>query len=147
MVYGLVKQLPVLPPERYAESAPWEPERILGNWVTKRVLELSYSGWDLEPYAVDLGDGGPPFRWDEARRGQLRAELDAAYLHLYGLTRPEAEHVLDSFAVLRKNEERAHGEFRTRRLVLTAYDAMATGAYTSPLDTPPGHGRRHPERT
>jgi hypothetical protein len=116
MIYGLVKQLPVLPPERYADSAPWEPERPLREWVTRRVLELSYNGWDLHPYAVDLGDGGPPFRWDEARRAQLRAELDAAYLHLYGLTRAEAEHILDSFVVRRNNEETACGEFRTRRL-------------------------------
>ncbi len=147
LLYTVVKQLPVLPPEWYAEYVPWGPERILRDWVTERVLELSYSGWDLQPYAADLGDGGPPFRWDETRRAQLRAELDAAYLHLYGLTRPEVEHVLDSFAVLRKNEERTHGEFRTRRLVLAAYDVMATGAFTSPLDPPPGHGPRHPERT
>ena len=36
--------------------------------------------------------------------------------HLYGLTRAEVEHVLDSFFVVRKYEERDHGEFRTKRL-------------------------------
>jgi hypothetical protein len=46
--------------------------------------------------------------------------------------------------VLRKIEERTRGEFRTRRLVLAAYDAMATGTYSSPLDPPAGHGPRHP---
>jgi hypothetical protein len=111
------------------------------------VLELSYTAWDLEPYARDLGDYGPPFRWDDGRRAQLRAELDAAYLHLYGLTRDEAEHVIDSFFVLRKIEERTFGEFRTRRLVLAVYDAMATGAYASLLDPPAGHGPRHPHRS
>ncbi|MBV5279714.1 MAG: hypothetical protein J0651_00070, partial [Actinobacteria bacterium] len=30
-----------------------------------------------------------PFRWDEVRRAQLRAELDAYYARLYGLTRDE----------------------------------------------------------
>ena len=30
-----------------------------------------------------------PFRWDEVRRAQLRAELDASHARLYGLTRDE----------------------------------------------------------
>ena len=68
---------------------------------------------------------------------------------LYGLDRDDAEHVLDSFFVVRKYEERDHGEFRTKRLVLAAYDAMTTAAvtgvpYSSPLDPPPGEGPRHP---
>ena len=80
------------------------------------------------------------------------AELDAAMLHVYGLERDDAEHVLDSFSVLRKYEERDYGEFRTKRLVLTEYDAMAKAAetgipYRSPLDPPPGQGPRHPART
>ena len=147
IAYHLVRQLPILPPAAYDRPAPWHPDQDLSGWVTDRVLELSYTAGDLEPYARDLGDDGAPFRWDEGRRAQLRAELDAAYLHLYGLTRDEAEHVIDSFFVLRKNEERTCGEFRTRRLVLEAYDAMAAGSFTSPLDPPAGHGPRHPNRS
>jgi hypothetical protein len=37
----------------------------------------------LEPFARDCGYGGPPFRWDDERRFWLRAELDAAFFHLY----------------------------------------------------------------
>ncbi|WP_158852875.1 Eco57I restriction-modification methylase domain-containing protein [Saccharothrix deserti] len=144
--YHVVKQLPVLPPARYDEEPSWCPETNLRDWVTARVLELSYTAWDLQPYARDLGDDGPPFRWEEERRAQLRAELDAAYLHLYGLDRSDAEHVIDSFFVLRKNEERKYGEFRTRRLVLAVYDSMTEGQFVSPLDTAPGHGPRHPNR-
>ena len=44
---------------------------------------------------------------------------------MYGLAREEAEHVLDSFFVVRKYDERDHGEYRTKRLVLEAYDRMA----------------------
>ncbi len=96
-------------------------------------------------------DPGPPLHWLPERRDQLRAELDAAMLHLYGLSRDDAEHVLDSFPVLRKYEERDHGEFRTKRLVLAAYDAMTVAAasgtpFVSPLDPPPGSGPRHPEQ-
>jgi hypothetical protein len=98
---------------------------------------------------VDLGDDGPPFRWDAERRTLLRADLDAAFLHVYGLNRQEAEHVLDSFFVVRKYEERDFGEYRTRRLVLEAYDRMAEatmngGSGWQPLsDMPAGQGPRH----
>jgi hypothetical protein len=72
-------------------------------------------------------------------------------LHVYGLDRADAEHVVDSFPVLRKYEERDHGEFRTKRLILTAYDAMAQAAatgtpYASPLVPPPGSGPRRPPK-
>jgi hypothetical protein len=46
-------------------------------------------------------------------------------MHIYGLQREEVEHVLDSFPVLRKYQERDLGEFRTKRLVLEFYEAMA----------------------
>ena len=73
-------------------------------------------------------------------------------LHLYGLDRADAVHVLDSFFVVRKYEERDYGELRTKRLVLATYDAMTTAAAiampsVSPLDPRLGHGLRHEERT
>lgn len=148
LTFGVVAQLPVLPPSAYLRPCSWDDAVELRDWVADRVLELSYTSWDMVPYAEELNAGdGPPFRWVPERRAQLRAELDAAYLHLYGLDRDEAEHVVDSFFVLRKNEERAFGEFRTRRLVLAAYDGMATGSFTSPLNPPPGDGPRHPDRS
>ncbi|WP_457651643.1 Eco57I restriction-modification methylase domain-containing protein [Rhodocaloribacter sp.] len=37
----------------------------------------------------------PPFKWDEARRAVLTAELDAWFARLYGLTRKQLRYVLD----------------------------------------------------
>ncbi len=48
-----------------------------------RVLELTYTAWDLAPFARDLGYDGPPFRYDPERRFHLRCELDAAFFILY----------------------------------------------------------------
>ncbi|PRY35110.1 Eco57I restriction-modification methylase domain-containing protein [Umezawaea tangerina] len=147
LTFGLVRQLPVLSPSVYSNKLQWSNEpATLGDWITSRVLELSYTAWDLQSYAQHLGDKGAPFQWDESRRAQMRAELDAAYLHLYGLSREDAEHVIDSFFVLRKNEQRKYEEFRTKKLVLTAYDAMTEGEFVSPLDPAPGQGERHPDR-
>ena len=150
MKYFLVKQLACPTPATFAEPTPWQRDSTLAEWVTPYVLELSYTSWRLQPYAREMGDEGPPFRWASERRSLLRADLDAAFLHIYGLTRSEAEHVLDSFPVVRKYDERDYGEYRTRRLVLESYDRMASaavrgGAGWSPLaDLPAGEGQRHP---
>ena len=101
-----------------------------------RVLELTYTAWDLKPFAEDLGYEGPPFTWDEAHRAILRAELDAYYASLYGLTRDELRYILDpsdvygpdfpgeTFRVLKNNDIKRYGEFRTQRLVLEAWDRL-----------------------
>ena len=143
-----MEQIACPPPDAFEAHVGWADEALC-DWVTPRVLELSYTSHRLAPYARDLGDEGPPFRWDVERREAIRAELDAAMFHVYGLTRPEVEHVLDSFFVVRKYEERDHGEFRTKRLVLDRYDALQQAAesgvpYESPIDPPPGQGPRHP---
>ena len=97
-------------------------------------------------FAQDCGYLGPPFRWDPQRRATLRAELDAAFFHLYGLDRSDADYILDTFPVLRDKEIRQHGDFRTKRLVLERYDALAAAIasgepYVTPLDPPPGDPR------
>jgi hypothetical protein len=81
----------------------------------------------------------PPFPWNPQRRAQRRAELDACYARLYGLTRDELRYILDpadvmgpdypseTFRVLKDKERREFGEFRTRRLVLEAWDRLAIG--------------------
>lgn len=151
MTYNIVKQLACPSPEVYSSPTPWRHSEHLETWLKPYVLELSYTSCRLAPYAQDLGDDGPPFRWDLERRALLRADLDAGFLHIYGLGRDEAEHVLDSFPVVRKYEERDLGEYRTKRLVLQAYDRMADaiahgGTGWTPLADPPaGHGPRHPE--
>ncbi len=146
LTFGLLKQLPVPAPSAYDGMAPWSPGHQLVDWLLPRVLELAYTAWDLAPFAQDVGHAGPPFRWDPARRPLLRAEIDAAFFHLYGLSREDAAYVLDTFPIVRRNDEKAHGEFRTQRLVLEAYDAMSeavrTGKpYQTRLDPPPADPR------
>lgn len=141
LTYGYLKQLPVLSPSRYEEVAPWSRAERLESWLLPRILELTYTAWELKPFAEDCGETGVPFRWDEARRQVLRAELDAAFFLLYGLTQAETEYVLNTFEVLRRVEEKSWQEFRTRRLVLERYAALSAAqrsgrAYVSPLGAP-----------
>jgi hypothetical protein len=141
LTYFFLKQLPVLAPSAYLADAPWHRGQTVRDWLLPRVLELSYTAWDLQPFAEDCGDAGPPYVWDPARRSQLRAELDAAFFHLYGLSRDEAAYVMDTFPIVKKHDEAEHGEYRTRRVILETYDALARAAasgkpYVSPLGPP-----------
>lgn len=163
----IIKQLPAIPPDRYT------PADLA--FIVPRVLELTYTAWDIKAFADDVwrdaddtmkalfhqqweankaATGGhewkppewaeidkdgiplPPFKWDEDRRAVLRGELDALYARLYGLTRDELRYILDpadvygpefpgeTFRVLKEREIKKYGEYRTRRLVLEAWDKM-----------------------
>ena len=131
MNFFIVKQLPVLPPETHLEEA-CQGKRYV-EMVVPRVLELTYTAYDLQVFAQDLGYDGPPFPWDEERRHRLKCELDAIFAHMYQLDRPDLEWILDapapssSFPGLKRSEMQEFGEYRTQRYVLQAYDQLARG--------------------
>lgn len=140
--YFTMKQLPVLRPSDYSIESPFHPGKKLREWVFNRSIELIYTAWDLEPFARDVGFEGPPFRWDAERRFMLRCELDAAFFHLYGLNRDDTAYIMDTFPIVRKHDEKAHGEYRTKRVILELYDALAEATrtathYQTRLDPPP----------
>lgn len=137
--FFIVEQLPMLSP--ISDSGV-----ITADWITERVLELTYTAWDMQPFARDLGYDGPPFRWDPARRFLLRCELDAAFFHLYGLGRDDVDYVMDTFPIVRDRDVRSHGEYRTKRVILEIYDELATAIergvlYETRLDPPPADPR------
>lgn len=134
--FFFLKQMPILPPAFYTKHHL--------AFLTPKVLELTYTSHSMAPFARDLGYDGRPFTWDENRRAHLRADLDAFYARAYGLSRDELRYILDpadvkgpdypseTFRVLKKNEIREYDEYRTRRLVLAAWDRMqANGEFTA----------------
>jgi hypothetical protein len=122
LTYGYLKQLPVLPPERYTQPAPWTLGAPLAEWMLPKILELTYTAHDLEPLARDCGYEGPPFLWNPERRAELKAELDAAFFHLYGIYRPDVEYIMDQFPIVRKQDEKLFGCYRTKLDILSYYD-------------------------
>lgn len=106
MKYFTFMQLPMPRPEQVA-SAELPFDRPLPGWLGVRVDRLN--GWIV----------------DELERAHVRAELDAAAFHLYGLTRDEVSHVMDTFPIVKRKDEAAFGTYRTKELILAAYDAMA----------------------
>ena len=82
--FFIAKQIAVLHPDVFDQAAPWGVSgESMHDWLLPRVLELTYTTWDLEPFAGDFGGSGSPFRWEEERRFLLRCELEAAFFHLY----------------------------------------------------------------
>ncbi|BDG19032.1 hypothetical protein TthSNM11_12350 [Thermus thermophilus] len=186
--FHYVKQFPILPPSAYGPEAlrfivprvlelaytawdlaplaqdVWEEadeplrEAILAWRQAAPTHPDSPPDWAEGPYPF------PPFLWDEERRAQIRAELDAYYARLYGLNRKQLRYILDpqdltereladllspheevedpldekayqkrvaqsrfpgeTFRVLKEKELRRYGEYRTRRLVLEAWERL-----------------------
>jgi hypothetical protein len=131
LTYNYLRQIPIPSPEAFNHQ--------LRQTIISRVLQLSYTSRSLGSFARDLGYNGPCFEWDEVKRAELCAQLDAVYARAYGLTRDELRYILDptdvkgadypseTFRVLKANEIHGFGEYRTARLVLQAWDRMERG--------------------
>jgi len=141
--FWVFEQLPILSPEHYTPG-------VL-DIIVPKVLELTYTAWDLEPFARDvLNNIGEetwnrwfpenpvskmdqritPFRWDEERRAVLRAELDAIYAHLYSISRQDLDYIVDTFPIVKRKDKEKYGTYRTKDLILQYFDKY-TGKFTS----------------
>ena len=120
----IVEQLPVIGETDYDRQFGNKTAREI---VRKHVLRLSYTSHDMEPCARDLGYDGDPFMWDEEERCHLRARLDALYFHLYGISREDADYILSTFPIVKREDEEKFGTYRTRNLVLGYMNALAAG--------------------
>lgn len=144
--YFTMRQLPVPNPTTLTEPLPFG--RVTWDaWIGNRVKELTCAATDMS----GVIDGGDVFVWDPVRRPSLRAELDAAFFHLYGVPRDDVDYIMDTFPIVKRKDIAEHGEYRTKRLILEVYDAMQraidTGTeYQTILDPPPGDGPRHPAK-
>lgn len=147
LTYNYFQQLSTIAPKTFETSTLWNSQMILSDWISQNVVELIYIDNDLTDFAISLGFNSAPFRWDPARRAVLRAELDAAFFHLYGITREDVDYIMETFPIVKRHDEGEHGEYRTKRMILEVYDAMAaamrTGvAFQSALVPGPGQGER-----
>ena len=135
VTYGFVRQFPVPPPSTYESLlevlvsrvvelvyTAWDirafaddmwkeaddalREAIVRQWQDNRAATGGHE-WDPPEWAEIDEDGIklPPFKWDEDRRAQLRAELDAYYAQLYGLNRKQLRYILDPHGLSKRELE------------------------------------------
>lgn len=132
---SFVKQFPVLTPEQVSSSG-YEQD------IVERVARLCWFNHDLDGWMEELREECPeeydlpeePVIWDEGQRAVWQAELDAIFANLYGLTTEDLRYILDpedvcgkgcineTFRVLKERELRELGEYRTKRLVMKAWN-------------------------
>jgi hypothetical protein len=135
MGFFMMKQLPFLTPEQIQESG-YEQD------IVERVARLCWFNHDLDGWMNELREDCPneydlpeePTIWDEEQRAIWQAELDAIFAHLYGLSTEDLRYILDpedvcgkgcineTFRVLKDREIREYGEYRTKRLVMEAWN-------------------------
>jgi len=128
----LAEQLPVVPLDRYASVR--FGKKTAAQIVKNIVLELTYTANDMAAFAEDMGHVDktgtvkPPFVWDEERRLNLRAKLDAVYFHLYGVTdRDDVRYIYSTFPIVERDEVAAYGRYRSREICLAWMNALAAG--------------------
>jgi hypothetical protein len=124
----IVEQLPLIRPEQFESSSG---HQSIADFVRGEVLRLSYTAHDLAPFARDLGYDGKPFKWDEDDRRHRLARLDALFFNLYSINRDDAAYILDTFPIVREHDEKAHGRYLTKELILAYMNAVAAGDFTT----------------
>ncbi len=139
--YFIIEQLPVPRPGHFMQSI--DSNFTYREFIVPRVLELTYTAWNLQPFAVEVGYNGPPFRWNDERRFLIKCEIDAAMFHLYGLNFDELSHVMETFPIVKRYDHKQYQEFRTKRVIGEIFndilDAQANARqFKTRLSPPPG---------
>jgi hypothetical protein len=112
VTFGTVSQLPILHPDSFSRDVSWLSGRLLDDWISHRVDRLFLRG--LPPGTREL----------------LITELDALFFHLYGIDRDDVDYIMETFPIVKRKDIAAQGEYRTKRMILEIYDAMAEAIRT-----------------
>ena len=129
----ILEQLPFITPAAYETEIGGIR---IADFIQNEVLALSYTAHDMAPFARDLGyvdeQGAvkPPFRWNATDRKQRMARLDALFFHLYGLSTADADYILSTFPIVAQQDQKAHGRFLTRDLILAHLKSIEAGSLT-----------------
>jgi hypothetical protein len=128
----IVEQLPVVPLSLYASTH--FGAKAAREIVSEAVLELTYTASDMASFARDMayidesGNTKNPFVWNEEKRLNLRAKLDAVYFHLYGITdRSDVRYIYSNFPILEREERVEHSRYLSCDLCLAWMNALAAG--------------------
>ena len=148
----IVEQAVVITPERFNAPLPAafaqamraaslmngrHANPTVADFVIPQVLALSYTAHDLAPFARDLGYVNaagtvlPPFVWDDEERRARLAALDALFFWLYGVQADDAKYILGSFPIVREQDLRAFGRYRTEADILALLPLLSDGGATS----------------
>jgi len=123
----IVEQLPAFTPRIF--------QGAIFNEICSRVIRLIYTSWDMRDFALDFVDNKElePFIWESEEREKLSAELDSIFFLMYGYKEEEIKYILDTFNILRDYELKSYGEYRTKKLILEAFNNFNSDPELGPL--------------
>lgn len=123
----ILKELPMIPPQALSRSrsVSWLGGQSPIPWLAKQAFWLYYTHKDLNVMAEDIGYTKGPMTWDPFKRAVVSGALEAAIFRLYRISKSEATMMMDSLETLASFERMVYGEYRTRRLMLEAWDSPA----------------------
>jgi len=124
MTWYNVEQLPVIAPETFEQLLG---KNTVAEFIKEQVLHLTYTAWDMQPFAKDMGYDGEPFIWDEEDRIHRMAKLDALFFNLYEINEDDADYILSTFPIVKRHDEEKHGRYLTRDLILAYMRALKAG--------------------
>ncbi|MCD6163223.1 MAG: N-6 DNA methylase [candidate division Zixibacteria bacterium] len=122
--FFIIEQLPIFSPDFYADRCPWNRRSSLEKWISDRVLKLTCTSNDMIPLAKAAGFDPPVHKWKPDERTDLMAQLDAAYLILYGINREDVEYILSTFSGIKKEGEGMFESQSSFNLILKHYDSL-----------------------
>ncbi|MDO8392475.1 MAG: N-6 DNA methylase [Actinomycetota bacterium] len=126
MALNILDGLPIARPTKSDPRCAWLAQRALVLTCTSSEMtpfwnQMAAEGW-VDPVGVD----DVPGECDPDLRAVLRAEIDAYVAkHVYDVSLGELELILGSFVQLEGIEVKRWAEYRTRRLVIAAYEGLA----------------------
>ena len=153
--YFVLEQLPVIAPKRFDEPLPsafatamrtallmngHHPKPTVADFVVPQVLALTYTAHDMAPFARDLGyvdaEGAvlPPFVWSDEERRARTAALDALFFYLYGIGHDDAGYIMDTFPIVRAQDLKAFGRWRTKEEVLRLLSLLQGESFSAGLN-------------
>lgn len=141
----ILDQLPVVPAEGYTRKFG---SKTAAEIIREAALELTYTADDLSAFAVDMGYvdtpgvARAPFGWDEDRRLQLRAKIDAVFFILYGVfdpsdpakSRDDIRFIYGTFPTVERAETLRWKSYRSRELCLAWVSALMAGKPDAHVD-------------
>lgn len=129
LTWFIVEQLPIIPPAAWTGKIG---KVKVADFVRNEVLHLTFTAHDIAAFARDMNYEGPPFAWDENNRRHRRARIDALFFQLYGIDSDAAAYILDSFSIVREQDESQFGgRYITKELVIAYMRALSAGDLTS----------------
>ena len=126
MTYTILDSMPFPRPASEDDSVPFLVPRVLRLVCTANEMTDLWNRAAADGYVSQHWDDGTvPGVTDDYERGRLRSEIDAYVAReMYGLTRDEVDYILETFPIVKRRDSREHGAYRTKLMVLSAYDEL-----------------------